>query len=221
MSQPQKAFEQLYEAYGPQHWWPGDSAFEIIIGAVLTQNTSWKNVERAIENLRASDALSVTAIDELSTEELSELIRPAGYFRLKAKRLKNLVTFLVEECESSVDRMFQSSLDDLRERLLLINGIGPETADSILLYAGHFLTFVVDAYTARLVKRHGWIDFEAGYYEIKSLFEDQLESDVQLFNEFHALIVRVGKEHCRKTPICEACPLESLLPEGGLMRLEV
>jgi endonuclease-3 related protein len=215
MSQLQEAFEQLYEAYGPQHWWPGDNNFEMMVGAVLTQNTSWKNVERAIENLRESGALSVPAIHELSVEELSELIRPAGYFRLKAKRLKNLVTFVVDKCDGCLEEMFQGSLEDLRQQLLSINGIGPETADSILLYAGQRPTFVVDAYTARLVKRHGWLDFEADYYEIKSLFEDQLESDTQLFNEFHALIVRVGKEHCKKTPVCQSCPLESLLPEHG------
>lgn len=191
-----------------------------MVGAVLTQNTSWKNVEQAIANLRESGALAIEALHELSLEELAELIRPAGYYRLKAKRLKNLVGFLVEECDSSIDRFFQGSIDDLRERLLAINGIGPETADSILLYAGQLPTFVVDAYTARLVKRHAWLDMDAGYDEIKSLFEDQLASDTQLFNEFHALIVQVGKQHCKKTPLCQSCPLESLLPEHGPCELE-
>lgn len=215
MSQLQKAFEQLYDAYGPQSWWPGDSQFEIMVGAVLTQNTSWKNVEQAIDNLREFGALSILAMHRLCIEELSELIRPAGYFRLKAKRLKNLVTFLVVECHGSTDFLSQGSIDDLRHRLLSINGIGPETADSILLYAGHLPTFVVDAYTARVVKRHGWIDGDADYYEIKSFFEDQLELDSRHFNEFHALIVQVGKQHCKKTPVCPGCPLESLLPEHG------
>ncbi len=215
MSQLQQAFDQLFEAYGPQHWWPGETDFEVMVGAVLTQNTSWRNVEQAIENLREEQALSVAAMHQLTLEALAELIRPAGYFRLKAKRLMNLVRFLVDECEGSTEFLSLGSIDDVRSQLLSVNGIGPETADSILLYAAQRPTFVVDAYTARLVKRHGWLDIEADYYEIQSFFEDRLEADHQTFNEFHALIVQVGKQHCKKTPVCESCPLESLLPENG------
>jgi endonuclease-3 related protein len=186
-----------------------------MVGAVLTQNTAWINVERAIGNLRAADCLSPDSMRALPVAALAELIRPAGYYRVKAKRLSNLITFLYDEFDGSIDRMFESNRDCLRKKLLSINGIGAETADSILLYAGQYATFVVDAYTARIVKRHEWIEPEAGYYEIKELFESQLEEDAQLFNEYHALIVRCGKEFCRTRPNCGECPLRELLPEQG------
>ena len=150
-----EVYERLYAAYGPQHWWPGESPFEIVVGAVLTQNTSWKNVERAIDNLRQADLLSPEELFAVPQEELAELIRPAGYYRLKAKRLRNLLQLIVEEFDGSLPAMFSMELSELRERLLAVNGIGPETADSILLYAGEFPTFVIDTYTARIVKRHG------------------------------------------------------------------
>lgn len=213
------AYDRLFERFGPQHWWPAETKFEVMVGAVLTQNTAWANVVRAIDKLRSADCLSPDAVHKLSFAELAELIRPAGYFRVKAKRLSNLTAFLFDEFHGSIDRMFASNLADLREKLLSINGIGPETADSILLYAGEMPTFVVDAYTARIFKRHGWIECEAGYYEIKDFCESQLESDVRLYNEYHALIVRCGKEFCRTRPRCEECPLREMLPAQGPIEL--
>lgn len=213
-------FDKLLQAYGAQHWWPGDSAFEICLGAILTQNTAWKNVESALSNLRESGCLSVEALRKIHRTELEELIRPAGYFRQKAKRLVTFADFLHEEYQGRIEGLFQSGLPAAREALLRLNGIGPETADSILLYAGHLPTFVVDTYTARILKRHGWIEPEADYYELQSWFVDSLPEDVALFNEFHALIVNVGKNHCRRTPRCDGCPLQDCLPPDGqpLMR---
>lgn len=210
-----EVYQRLLATYGPQRWWPGETPFEVLIGAVLVQNTNWKNVEKAIANLRDQELLDPHSLDHLSVEELEELIRPAGYYRIKAKRLRNLLKLLVEHYDGDLEAMFQTSLATLREELLSINGIGPETADSILLYAGHLPSFVVDTYTLRVFARHGWVGFETEYHELKDYFESGLESDVALFNEYHALLVRVGKEHCGKTPRCEGCPLAELLPEGG------
>ena len=215
----QKVYDMLLAAYGPQNWWPADSPFEVVVGAVLTQNTSWSNVERAIENLRGADLLSPAKLFALSHEELAELIRPAGYFRLKAGRLRNFLAYLFEFHDGSLDAMFRGELSTLREQLLSINGIGPETADSILLYAGGFPTFVVDAYTARVLKRHGWIEPEADYYAMQQHLEDALERSPELFNEYHALIVKVGKQHCGPRPKCAGCPLECVLPPGGIVEL--
>lgn len=208
-------YDRLLARFGPQHWWPGQSPFEVLVGAVLAQNTSWKNVARAVENLREAGLLEARALANLRQEELEELIRPAGYFRLKAGRLKNLVRFVVERYAGSLEAMFATDMTTLRQELLGVNGIGPETADSILLYAGARPTFVVDTYTHRVLKRHGWIEFEADYHAVQEHFESRLEADPALFNEFHALLVRVGNEHCRKTPRCDGCPLADLLPEGG------
>jgi endonuclease III related protein len=208
-------YTRLFEAYGHQHWWPGETPFEVMVGAVLVQNTAWKNVEKAIANLRSQDLLRPRALAELALEDLAELIRPAGYYRLKARRLHNLLRLVVDRYDGSLERMFQSDLGSLREELLAINGIGPETADSILLYAGNYPTFVVDTYTYRILARHGWIGFEARYDEIKDYFESGLERDASLYNEYHALLVRVGHVHCRKRPQCRGCPLETLLPHGG------
>ena len=209
-------YDRLLAAFGPQQWWPGETPFEVMVGAVLVQNTNWKNVERAIENLAEAGLLSLEKLHELEAEELAELIRPAGYYRLKAKRLKNLITFIFEQYDGSLDTMFAADIESLREGLLSVKGVGPETADSIVLYAAEKPTFVVDNYTARVWKRHGWIEFEADYYTLKDHFESSLERDTQLFNEYHALIVRVGKEFCGKQPKCDACPLADLLPESGV-----
>lgn len=210
-----EAFERLYAAYGPQKWWPADDAFEVLVGAVLVQNTNWKNVERAIASLKKAGYLDPERLYNLPEDELAELIRPAGYFRVKAKRLKNLIKFLVERYGGSLARMFRQKPDKLREQLLQINGIGQETADSILLYAGHFPTFVVDAYTYRVVTRHGWASFESDYQGLKELFEENLPRDVKLYNEYHALLVQVGKKHCRSVPRCAGCPLQPMLPPSG------
>jgi endonuclease-3 related protein len=208
-------YDRLYSAFGPQEWWPAETPFEVIVGAVLTQNAAWRNVEQAIENLRAAGVLSPRALHHLPQTELAELIRPSGYFRLKAQRLKNLLDFLFARYRGSLKRMFATDLATLRAELLGVNGIGPETADSILLYAGNRPTFVVDTYTQRVLKRHGWIEREADYHEVKRRFESELPADAALYNEFHALLVRVGNRHCRKTPDCDHCPLADLLQPGG------
>jgi endonuclease III related protein len=211
-----EVYRRLFEAFGPQHWWPGESPFEVIVGAILTQNTSWQNVERAIHNLREADLLEPHALYAVPVKELEELIHPAGYFRVKARRLHSLLTFLVERYGGSLDAMFRVGLPDLRRQLLAINGIGPETADSILLYAGGLASFVVDAYTHRVFARHGWIDFEADYHQIQDYVQGELPQEVPLYNEFHALLVRLGKDCCRKTkPQCSECPLQKMLPKGG------
>lgn len=209
------AYELLFAAYGPQHWWPAETRLEVMVGAVLTQNTAWKNVERAMANLRDEGLLSLDCLHRLTHDELAEQIRPAGYYQVKARRLKNLVDFVVARYGGSLEAMFSTSLGTLREELLGVHGIGPETADAILLYAGDLPTFVIDAYTARVLKRHGWIEPEADYHALQDCFHSALETDAALFNEYHALLVKVGKEHCKPTPRCQGCPLESLLPEGG------
>lgn len=210
-----EVYDRLLVAYGPQQWWPGESPLEVMIGAVLTQNTNWQNVEKAIANLRRQDLLDPHALYELPLEELEELIRPAGYYRIKARRLTNLLRLLVERYDGSLEEMFATGLSDLREELLGVNGVGPETADSILLYAAGLPSFVIDSYTHRVFARHGWIQFDADYHTLKEHFENGLEEDVALYNEYHALLVRVGKLHCGKRPKCEGCPLVDLLPEGG------
>ncbi len=211
-----EVYDKLLVAYGPQEWWPGDSPFEVMVGAVLVQNTAWRNVEKAISRLREDCLLTPAALHAVPAHELEELIRPAGYFRLKTKRLRNLLNFVMVSYDGCLDTMFATSRSTLREELLSINGIGPETADSILLYAGGLPTFVVDTYTARVLKRHGWIEQEADYHAIQDHFQSQLSESVPLYNEYHALLVRVGHHHCRKTPKCEECPLYSLLPESGI-----
>lgn len=211
----EEVFQRLFSAYGPQHWWPGETPFEMIVGAILTQNTNWANVVKAIGNLREEGLLEPVALHRLPVEELAELIRPAGYYRLKAARLKNLLELLCYRYEASLEQMFTAPLDELRESLLQVNGIGPETADSILLYAGGYPTFVVDAYTHRVFKRHGWIEDAADYHTLKDHLESGMERSAPLYNEYHALLVKVGKEHCGTKPRCEGCPLEDLLPCGG------
>ncbi|MBU0673852.1 MAG: endonuclease III domain-containing protein [Proteobacteria bacterium] len=200
-------YQILFNHYGPQHWWPGDTPLEIMIGAVLTQNTNWQNVEKAIDNLKAANLLSLIDLAEIAPGHLAELIRPSGYYNLKAGRLKNLVTAITDQSET-LDDFFAVDRETLRDRLLAIKGIGPETADSIILYAAEKPIFVVDAYTHRILLRHDLIWDDADYNEIQSLFTDQLEEETPLFNEYHALLVQVGKDFCRKTnPRCDSCPL--------------
>jgi len=209
-----KIYEKLYAHFGPQGWWPGESPFEVCLGAVLTQNTNWQNVERAIENLKAAGLLDPHKLYALPEETLARLIRPAGYFRVKAKRLKNFLRLLVEEYEGSLERLFGEGLAKAREKLLSVSGIGPETADSILLYAGGLPIFVIDAYTKRILLRHGLATEEMGYPELQELFMRHLPPDPQLFNEYHALLVACGKNYCRpKRPLCKQCPLEGLEKE--------
>jgi endonuclease-3 related protein len=203
----------LLDHFGPQEWWPGETPLEVMVGAVLTQNTNWTNVEKAIQNLKAKDLLSIEALNGLSVQALAEAIRPAGYFNVKAKRLKNLVRFVAEKHSGSIEELSNETTGNLKEGLLSVNGVGPETADSILLYALERPVFVVDAYTHRILLRHGMADEQMAYHELQELFVDHLEEDLDLFNEFHALIVRAGKEYCRKRPLCTGCPLRKW--EGG------
>jgi endonuclease-3 related protein len=205
-------YRRLLTAYGPQHWWPAESALEVIVGAVLTQNTNWHAVEKAIARIKRRGLLSVPALHQASVDELSHLVRPTGYFRLKARRLKNLIDLLVVEYSGDLERMGKLPTGQLRDKLLTVNGIGPETADSILLYAFRRPVFVVDAYTLRVVSRHRLILPKAAYSELQGLFMRHLAPDEAVFNEYHALLVQVGKRHCRRTPSCSGCPLEPLLP---------
>jgi endonuclease-3 related protein len=195
---------------GQQHWWPGESRFEIIIGAILTQNTNWQNVEKAIGNLKAAQLLDVDRLHAISTPQLAELIRPAGYYNIKAVRIKNFLNWLFENHNGSLESLEQMDARLLRESFLHIKGIGPETADSIALYTFNKPIFVVDAYTARVAIRHRLIEYGAGYEALQELFTSGLPQDAQLFNEYHALLVRVGKDFCRKMARCDGCPLEEL-----------
>lgn len=200
-------YDAMFARYGRRRWWPGDSPFEVMVGAVLTQNTNWSNVEKAIANLKAVDLLDPHRIDEMSHDGLAELIRPAGYFNIKARRLKNLVHWFCQEYDGSIDALGACSVDRLREELLGVNGIGRETADSIILYALEKLTFVVDTYTFRILVRHGCLAGESDYEEIKYYCQSQLPDDIAVYNECHALIVEVGKNHCKPRPKCDGCPL--------------
>jgi endonuclease III related protein len=207
-------YDALFAAHGPQHWWPGRTAFEVIVGAVLTQNTSWTNVEPCIENLRREKLLTPRAIERVPLPRLARLIRSSGYFRQKAKKLKAFVRFLRVGYRGSLARMFATPTPVLREQLLGIHGVGPETADSILLYAGKHPVFVVDAYTRRMLERHGLTSTQATYEDIRQLFEGSLPPDSKLYNEFHALVVHTGKHYCRaRNPRCGECALGFLLPK--------
>jgi endonuclease-3 related protein len=203
-------YEKLSSHFGPQHWWPGETPFEVSIGAILTQNTNWGNVEKAIGNLKKEGRLSPLKLHEMPVNKLASLIRPAGYFNIKAKRLKNFLDFVFRDYEGSLAKMNKEDLGIIREKLLDVNGIGPETADSIMLYALEKPIFVIDAYTRRVLSRHNILEHDASYDEFQKLFHSWLEKDVRLFNEYHALFVRVGKEYCRTKSICTGCPLGGL-----------
>jgi endonuclease-3 related protein len=205
-------FESLLDHFGPQRWWPAETELEMMVGAVLTQNTNWKNVENALNNLKKSKLLSLNKLSTMSISVVAEAIRPAGYFNIKAKRLKNLMDFIVEHYQTDLSMFLKEETRILREGLLSVKGIGPETADSILLYAARRPVFVVDAYTHRILKRHGMTDEQASYHELQALFMDHLPDDSALFNEFHALLVKTGKEYCRRKPLCHLCPLEKWGP---------
>ena len=205
-----KIYQTLYRTYGPRHWWPGETPFEIMVGAILTQNTSWRNVEKAIQNLKAKKVLHARGIHQLKRGQLASLIRSSGYFRIKADRLKAFVNFLFEQYRGNLRKIKKENLYILRKRLLGIKGIGPETADSILLYGLQKPIFVVDAYTKRILSRHGILSEKASYEEAQKLFMDHLPHDQRLFNEYHALMVHLGKTLCKKTPKCETCPLEGI-----------
>ncbi|MHC4186971.1 MAG: endonuclease III domain-containing protein [Planctomycetota bacterium] len=203
-------YQLLYDRFGPQHWWPGQTKFEIITGAILTQNTNWTNVEKAINNLKAADLLDPQKIQSLQAPHLAEFIRPAGYFNIKAKRLKNFVSWLFDNYDGCLDALESVPTDRLRIELLGIKGVGPETADSILLYALDRSVFVVDAYTARFAVRHHLAEPQSGYEQLQQLFQYNLQEDLKLFNEYHALLVALGKDFCKPKPLCKGCPLEHL-----------
>lgn len=203
-------YDEMFRYFGPQHWWPGETPFEIMVGAVLTQNTNWGNVEKAIGNLKKHGALSPAALEKIAHAKLAELIRPAGYFNVKAKRLKNLIHFFMTEYGGSVEALCAEELHRLREKLLSVNGIGPETADSILLYAAQKKVFVIDQYTYRVLTRHFLVGEETSYEEMQDLMMKHLPEDVSLYNEYHALLVMIGKHFCKKTPLCEKCPLNGV-----------
>ena len=213
-------YHRLADAFGPQHWWPADSPLEVMVGAILVQNTSWRNVERAIANLHSADVLDIDSLVRLDRSELESLIRPAGTYRVKATRLRNLLQWIMHEFGGDVGAMIETDLPALRNKLLAVPGVGPETADSILLYAAGKPSFVVDRYTYRILARHAWIDARAGYAEIQRLFTSALPVDVELYNEYHALLVRVGHLYCRRTPRCDTCPLADLLPESGPLAVQ-
>jgi endonuclease-3 related protein len=207
-----KIYNSLYDFFGPLKWWPGDTPFEIMVGAILTQNTSWSNVEKAINNLKKENLLEPQKLYRINQEELAQLIKPSGYYNIKARRLKNFVNIFVNDFEGSAENMFSGDSRELRKKLLKVNGIGPETADSILLYAGKKPFFVVDAYTKRIFSRHKLISKDFTYCQIQEFFIKNLDRDVKLFNEFHAQIVMLGKTICTsKNPDCAKCPIGYLL----------
>jgi len=237
-------YTALYARWGPQNWWPAESRLEVIAGAYLTQNTNWSNVEKAIANLRWARVLSVKGLREIPLRRLQQLVRPSGYFRQKARRLKTFIRYLDRRYGGSLDRMFYRPTDQRRAEVLALKGVGPETADSILLYGGNHPVFVVDAYTRRILERHEIIVPKTGYEEIRGLIEQELgkaESSALIFpvagseprhpvsrmsraprgeqarhfNELHGLIVRAGNQYCRSTPKCEECPLRQFLPNGS------
>lgn len=208
-------YQKLYKTYGPQQWWPADSRFEIMVGAVLTQNTAWVNVERAITNLKLASALSVEAILDSSHEQLAEWLKPSGYFNIKAKRLRNFCQWYAEQ--GGYDALKRLKTDVLRQRLLVVNGIGPETADDIILYAFSRKVFVIDAYTKRIFSRLGISDADIDYESLREFFENALDKEsVKLFNEYHALIVVHAKDVCKVKPRCDECCLRKGCKRAGL-----
>ena len=213
-----QAYRLMHRARGHLQWWPADSPFEICVGAILTQNTSWKNVELAIANLKAARVLSPKKIHALARDQLAQLIRPTGYFNIKAKRLRNFVDTVVEHHDASLKRFFKGNTTTVRERLLAINGVGPETADSMLLYAGGHSSFVIDAYTKRIFERHGWCNAKTDYDELQLLCTESLSQKrgavkLDYWQDFHAQFVVVGNHYCKpRNPLCTECPLQTLLP---------
>jgi endonuclease-3 related protein len=203
-------YRLLFARYGPQHWWPADTTFEVMVGAILTQSAAWGNVEKAISNLKRAEALTPVSLRQLPIDELAKLIYPSGYYKAKALKLKAFAQHLEEAYKDSLDKLFSLDIPQLRNELLSIHGIGPETADSIILYAAHKPIFVIDAYTRRIISRLGLSPPRDDYSSLQSLFIENLTADEKLFNEYHALFVRHGKEACKKAPLCDHCCLKGL-----------
>jgi endonuclease-3 related protein len=206
-------FHTLHRHFGPQRWWPATTRLEVILGAILTQNTSWRNAQTALRELRHAGLLRQSALSQLPANRLAQAIRPAGFFRQKARTIRNFLDWLGEHCSGSLNRLFVMSPEEARKGLLSIRGLGPETADAILLYAGKHPYFVADAYTRRVLVRHGLIPQSAGYSATQEFLHLHLKRDYLIYNEYHALFVEVGKKHCVKSaPKCCNCPLERFLP---------
>jgi endonuclease-3 related protein len=205
-----KIYNILLKSHGPQHWWPGDSPFEIMTGAVLTQNTNWSNVSKAIDNLKGAGLLDPKKLLK-NKSKVSQLVKPSGFYRLKGQRLLAFCEYYVTRYQASTGQMKKRNLKILRRELLSINGIGMETADSILLYALDRPVFVIDAYTRRIFSRHGYFDYNEPYDNIRLLFERNLPRKSKIYNEYHALLVKLGKTKCRKNePLCNTCPLQHI-----------
>ncbi|MCX5701042.1 MAG: endonuclease III domain-containing protein [Candidatus Omnitrophica bacterium] len=211
-------YRKLYDNFGPQAWWPADSPFEVMIGAILTQNTSWVNVEKALINIKQRNLLDPRKLYKLRDKEFARLIRPAGYYNIKTKRLKAFLNFFISKYSANVKKLSLLRTNYLRKELLSVKGIGPETADSILLYALNKPVFVIDAYTLRIFSRHNQLKEDVSYDEAQEFFMRSLSRNAKLFNEYHALIVKLGKDYCRKTkPKCRACPLRKCFNSGGFL----
>jgi endonuclease III related protein len=211
-----RVYDRLYDHFGPQKWWPGETPLEMMVGAVLTQNTNWANVEKAIRNLKDAGLLSFSLLLNLPVDTLAEYIRPSGYYNIKARRLKNLLQMIEELYEGELELLFGDGLENSRTNLLSVKGVGPETADSILLYAANQPVFVIDTYTHRVFSRHGLVSEETDYKTLQEEFHGRLPEDASFFNEYHALIVAVAKEFCKKKkPRCRECPLQGV-EEGSV-----
>jgi endonuclease-3 related protein len=206
-------YSRLYARHGPQHWWPGETPFEVVIGAILTQSTAWTNVEKAIANLKAEGLLDPESLHSIAVDNLATLIRSSGYYNAKAAKVKAFIQRLHDEYDGSLDQLFELDTASLRRELLSIHGVGPETADSILLYAAHRPVFVIDAYTKRIIGRLGLAPENDSYESLQQLFMDNLANNEAMFNEYHALLVRHGKEVCRKSPRCDGCCLAGMSKE--------
>jgi endonuclease-3 related protein len=209
-----EAYDRMARHYGPTHWWPGDTAFEVAVGAILTQNTAWTNVEKAIRNLKRERLLAPRAVLACPVESLEQALKPSGYFRVKAKRLRSFCDYLVGCYGGSMRRMSRRTLETLRPELLEVSGIGPETADDILLYACGKIVFVVDAYTRRIFSRHRVVPPDIGYAGLQEFFAVHVVPDLHTYKEYHGLIVWTGKEFCRRVPRCDQCPLAPMLKTG-------
>ena len=201
-------YERLLSSFGSQGWWPADSKFEIMIGAILTQNTAWSNVVKALDNIKKADGLSLDFLRDIESGSLAELIRPAGYFNQKTRYLKDFIRFLTEQCGGDLDKLFLLDIDVLRNALLSVRGIGPETADDIILYAAEKPIFVIDAYTKRIMSRHLICNPDIGYEELQQIIECEVPKDVEIFKDYHGLLVTLAKKNCfKKNPDCGSCPL--------------
>jgi endonuclease-3 related protein len=214
---PHAIYGRLRKHFGFLNWWPGETTFEIFVGAILTQQTSWKNVEKAIANIKKENCMNIDCIASISINKLEEMIRPAGYYRQKAKRLKNICISIKDEY-GSLEAMFRLGTTELRNKLLSYNGIGNETADSIVLYAAEKPVFVIDAYTKRIMHRLGITPENISYNELQKYFEKRVPKNIKIYKDFHAQFVELGKNYCKKKPACNECPLNSLCSYAKAMR---